>query len=75
MTEYQRKQRVALLLRRGVSKKRRVALRMKRAMLAYRILSTSAIKRANELLMLRHHDGSYQQRGCGTRTVSLPKGS
>ena len=62
-------------MRTEAQRKRRAALRSKRAMLAYRILSTSAIKRANELLVLRHHDGSYQQRGCGTRVVSLPEES
>ncbi len=46
---------------------RRAALRLKRMSLAYRIMSTSAVKRANELLVLRHHDGSYQSRVCGTR--------
>lgn len=54
-------------MRTEAQRKRRAALRSKRAMLAYRILSTSAIKRANELLVLRHHDGSYQSRVCGTR--------
>ena len=48
-------------------KKRRAALRMKRMMFAFRIMSTSAIARANELLVLRHHDGSYQKRLCGGR--------
>lgn len=54
-------------MRTEFQRKRRAALRMKRLMLAFRIMSTSAIKRANDLLILRHHDGSYQQRGCGTR--------
>ncbi len=48
-------------------KKHRAALRMKRSMFAFRIMSLSAIKHANKMLLLRHHLGSYQQRRCGNR--------
>jgi len=48
-------------------KVRRAALMMKRLMFSHRIMSTGAIKRANEMLLTRHHLGSYQTRSCGDR--------
>lgn len=48
-------------------KVRRAALKMRRMMFSHHIMSTGAITRANDILLLRHHLGSYQDRRCGTR--------
>jgi len=50
-------------------KVRRASLMLRRKAFAYRIMSSGAIKRSNDMLLLRHHLGSYQTRGCGTRGV------
>ena len=49
-------------------KVRRATLKMKRLMFSHRIMSSGAIIRANDMLLTRHHLGSYQTRGCGTRS-------
>ena len=48
-------------------KVRRATLKMKRLMFSHRIMSSGAIIRANDMLLLRHHLGSYQTRSCGDR--------